>query len=372
MIRKQNCSTPPGRRKEQRSSDSTEENGNWNEETQHEPSQSPSHIGNVQENGKELNKRIRWSRQEMKEMMCFSYIKEMTLRKNYKEVYKLWRERSTVARINLDAKALLNQNSYILKAQRLTAVEIDEIRENIRLEIREATEDYTNEVNGDRTDANVIEYQKRNKKNVAFDKAEINKYPSAEGEQHTVKNKLKKDLQIMWHKVRLLHISEREKLPRFKTQGKLIKLQEEINGVIEELLVENEMNVTDINNMIYAAAPIMTQILNEPDKRSKNRRDVKFWKIRKQKEISSWRKELSLLAETGTGSDNVKLNRKKRKIFQKYRVKNAREVAQLTETLKPIVQVKAHKLEGMKNGKSSIVRIRCLKKTLKNFTETWA
>jgi len=46
-----------------------------------------------------------------------------------------------VARINLDAKALLNQKNYILKVQRLTAVEIDEIRENIRFEIREATED---------------------------------------------------------------------------------------------------------------------------------------------------------------------------------------------------------------------------------------
>ena len=102
----------------------------------------------------------------MKEVVwCFTYIKEMTLRENYKEVYKLWRERYPVARINLDAKALLNQKNYILKAQRFTAVEIDEIRENIRLEIGEATEDYTNEVNGDRTDANGIEYQKRNKEN---------------------------------------------------------------------------------------------------------------------------------------------------------------------------------------------------------------
>jgi hypothetical protein len=57
----------------------------------------------------------------------------------------------------------LNQKNYILKAQRLTAVEIDEIRENIRLEIGEATEDYTNKVNGDRMDANGIEYQKRDK-----------------------------------------------------------------------------------------------------------------------------------------------------------------------------------------------------------------
>jgi len=35
MIRKQNCNTQPGRRKEQRSSDSTEENGNRNENNDH-------------------------------------------------------------------------------------------------------------------------------------------------------------------------------------------------------------------------------------------------------------------------------------------------------------------------------------------------
>jgi len=62
----------------------------------------------------------------------------------------------------------------------------------------------------------------------------------------------------MWHKVRLLQICEREKLPRLKTNSKLIKLQEEINGVIEELLEEDEVNITDINNLIYAAATIMT------------------------------------------------------------------------------------------------------------------
>jgi len=94
------------------------------------------------------------------------------------------------------------------------------------------------------------------------------------------------------------------------------------------------MNITDINNLIYAAATIMTQILNEPNKRSKNIRCVKFWKIRMQKQISSWRKELSIISETGTGCDNTKLNRKKRKILKKYRVTNAREVAQLTQTLK--------------------------------------
>jgi len=62
-----------------------------------------------------------------------------------------------------------------------------------------------------------------------------NNNKSAEGEQHTVRNKLKEDLQIMWHKVRLLQMFEREKLPKLKTNSKLINFQEEISGVLEEL-----------------------------------------------------------------------------------------------------------------------------------------
>ena len=64
-------------------------------------------------------------------------------------------------------------------------------------------------------DTNVTEHQKRDQEsnNNGFDKVENNKHPSAEREQHTVRNKLKEDLQMMWHKVRLLQMSEREKLP---------------------------------------------------------------------------------------------------------------------------------------------------------------
>jgi len=98
---------------------------------------------------------------------------------------------------------------------------------------------------------------------------EMIKYPNAEGEQHTGKNKLKEDLKVMWHKIRLLKMCERERLPKLTTNSKLIKLQEEINGVMEELLEEDEMDVTDINNLIYAAATIITQTLNEPGKKLK-------------------------------------------------------------------------------------------------------
>jgi len=55
----------------------------------------------------------------MKEIVwCFSYIKEMTLCRNFMELYKLLPERNAVARINQEAQALLNQNKYILYAQK--------------------------------------------------------------------------------------------------------------------------------------------------------------------------------------------------------------------------------------------------------------
>jgi len=141
---------------------------------------------------------------------------------------------------------------------------------------------------------------------------------------------------------------------------------------LKNFLEEDEMNITDINNLIYVAATVMTQTLNEPSKRSKNRRDVKFWKIRMQKQISNWRKELSIIAETGTGSDNGKLNRKKRKIFQKYVVTNTTEVAHLTEILKQKVQAKAQRIRRYEIRETQYSQNKMFKEDTKNFAETWA
>jgi len=101
----------------------------------------------------------------MKELLwCYMYIKEKTLGENYKEAYKLWRERNPMMRMNIDAKALLNQKKYILNAKRIMAVEIDKIEEIIKLKIRNDIKDYTKGVNGDKVDTNVTEHQKRDQK----------------------------------------------------------------------------------------------------------------------------------------------------------------------------------------------------------------
>jgi len=81
-INNNNNNNNNNKRKEQRPSDSTENNGNHTEETQYGPTQSPPNIVFGQENGKKLNKRIRWNREEMKEVSwCFTYIEEKILQK---------------------------------------------------------------------------------------------------------------------------------------------------------------------------------------------------------------------------------------------------------------------------------------------------
>jgi hypothetical protein len=87
------------------------------------------------------------------------YIKERILGENYKEAYKMWRDRNPMTRMNIDTKALFNQKNYILKAKRIFTIEIDKIKENVRLKIEDDTEDYTNRVNSCKRDTNVIEHQ---------------------------------------------------------------------------------------------------------------------------------------------------------------------------------------------------------------------
>jgi uncharacterized protein YdeI (BOF family) len=117
-------------------------------------------------------------------------------------------------------------------------------------------------------DTNIMEHQKRDQEgnSNAIGKVGNYKQPSAERERHTDRNKLKEHLQIMCHMLRLLQMSEREKLPKLKS--KLIKLKEKINGVIEKVLEEEEIDITDINILTYAAATIMTQTMNEHSKRA--------------------------------------------------------------------------------------------------------
>ena len=72
-------------------------------------------------------------------------------------------------------KSFVKPEELHLKSSKNNDCWNDEIKENIRLKIGDDTEDYTNRVNGDNMDTNVIEHQKRDQENenTDFGKVEI-------------------------------------------------------------------------------------------------------------------------------------------------------------------------------------------------------
>jgi hypothetical protein len=65
-----------------------------------------------------------------------------------------------MTRINIDIKLLLNQKNCILKAKRITTVEIDEIKKNIKLKIQN-DKDHTQGMNDDKINTKDKQPQKR-------------------------------------------------------------------------------------------------------------------------------------------------------------------------------------------------------------------
>jgi len=53
-----------------------------------------------------------------------------------------------------------------------------------------------------------------------------------------------------------------------------------MNGIIEEILEEDESDINVMNNLMCTAATTMKQTLNQPNKRNRNSRKENVWEIR--------------------------------------------------------------------------------------------
>jgi hypothetical protein len=51
---------------------------------------------------------------------------------NYKNVYEIWRRRNPECKIYMDARKLMNQNNYIMKHNKITEIEIEEIKRELQ------------------------------------------------------------------------------------------------------------------------------------------------------------------------------------------------------------------------------------------------
>ena len=60
---------------------------------------------------------------------------------NYKKVYEIWRQRNPESRMYMDGKKLMNQKNYIMKHNKITEMEIEEIMKELQANQRSHLEE---------------------------------------------------------------------------------------------------------------------------------------------------------------------------------------------------------------------------------------
>jgi hypothetical protein len=111
-------------------------------------------------------------------------------------------------------------------------------------------------------------------------------------------------------------IDNRPRLQRLHNMSKLKVIMIMANGAIEEILNQTDLNITELNHLIYAAATVITEEINGTGgyKPQTQRSKPPPWVRRIQGSINNIRKDLSALME-------IKRDRRKVKNIKRARLR---------------------------------------------------
>jgi hypothetical protein len=136
-------------------------------------------------------------------------------------------------------------------------------------------------------------------------------------------------------------VDNRPRLQRLHTMSKLKVIMIMANEAIEEILNQTDLNITELNHLIYAAATVITEEINgtgeyEPQTQRLN---PPPWVRCIQESINDIRKDLSVLIEIKRNRRKVK-NIKRARLLKKYNIEKEENLDQLIEELKQKVLAK--------------------------------
>jgi Sec-independent protein translocase protein TatA len=139
------------------------------------------------------------------------------------------------------------------------------------------------------------------------------------------------------------------------------------NEAMGEILDEKDLNITELNHLIYAAATIITEEINgiREYKLQTHRSKTPPWVRRIRRSINDIRKELSALVEIQSNNRNVR-NIKLTRLLKKYNTEKKESLDQLTEELKQKVSAKTQQLSSYRKRQNQyyqnkLFRIDCKK-----------
>jgi hypothetical protein len=207
-------------------------------------------------------------------------------------------------RMYMDAKKLMNQKNYIMKHKKTTEMEIEEIKREMQASQRSYQEEREEEK---------LEHPDAIKDGEQKPKAVFTTEEGIEIHQHRDQNqKLREKTESMYYQVTQIAMDNRPRLQKLQNMSKMEVIMKMANEAMGEILDEKDLNITELNHLIYAAATVITEEINGigEHKLHTQRSKTPPWVRRIQGSINDIRKELSALVEIQR--DNRKVRNIKR------------------------------------------------------------
>jgi hypothetical protein len=213
----------------------------------------------------------------------------------------------------MDAKKLMNQKSYVMKHNKIKVMEIQEIKREIQTSQRshptereEETLIHTGTIKDDEYKPNAV----------------TTTGEETETQQHREQiNKLREKIENTCYEVTQIAIHSRPRLQKLQNVFKLKVIMKTANEAMGEILDEKDLNITELNHLIYAAATVIKGEVNgmAEYRLQTQRSTTPPWVRRIQGRINDIRKELSALVEIQRDDRKV-TNIKGARLLKKYNI----------------------------------------------------
>ena len=267
-------------------------------------------------NNNQKKTRRKWTREEYTEVMyCFYYALEKPETNNTDDTYNTWCLRNSDSEKTqmLDPSKLANVSRYIVRSKKLTELEISIIKDRVKNDTREV------QIEGNGNEGNLDEQELELPNNVDLadennvDELDPHEVVVDEEELLAMKTDIIEELSVIKH----TEMNQRETLLKIRHPYKYKTMLEIGNKALEQLCHDMTSDLTELNELIYATGKVLqTKCGIKSRKRKTKRKSNKAkWQVKIEKEIESFRREISILEELQ--KDNQEKIRKSEKSNKK-------------------------------------------------------
>lgn len=275
------------------------------------------------------NRRQKWTKEQYKEIIwAYHYAIKTGNEGVTSDTYKIWRERNPDIFPGMNAKNLSNQRRFIIKENRLTASEIEEIVSDIESKI------LNNNVGAEDNSTRYLRADVQMVDTVESNNAE----QSGMEELLDMENKITARL----NEIKKYEICDRKCLSKTKNIKRTTKKIELANKVLSKLAAEKSLNITEINELMYATAAVIADVKTEQPKIQVRGTG---WRERIQKVINECRKDLSYIKEFKQRKSDKKSKVEARmKVLLDKASLSKNQIDELEQNIKMKLQAKAQRL----------------------------